>query len=292
LRAGIAADGITRMGDDAAHAYDLLADHAPARSICCLLAGAARHLSGDRGTARAYLEEGARRGAVAAPNIQGLCLAQLALLAIEGDDWASAEALATHARAQVERFGLSDYPTSALVFAVSAATRARNGRVDGAKIDAGRASDLMAKLANFASWYEVETRVALVWAALRLSDVAPARKLIEEAERLLSRMPDAIVPREWLDELWIRVDAAMVDRVVAQQSLTTAELRVLQFLPTHLSFPEVAEQLNVSANTIKTHARAVYRKLDARSRAQAVAHARDVGLIEQGQSPALSIVPA
>ena len=150
----------------------------------------------------------------------------------------------------------------------------------------------MAKLANFASWYEIETRVALVWAALRLSDVVPARQLIEEAERLLSRMPDAIVPREWLDELWIRVDAAMVDSVVAQQSLTTAELRVLQFLPTHLSFPEVAEQLNVSANTIKTHARAVYRKLDARSRAQAVAHARDTGLIEQGQSPALSRVPA
>ena len=107
LRAGIAADGITRMGDDAAHAYDLLADHAPARSICCLLAGAARHLSGDRGTARAYLEEGVRRGAVAAPNIQGLCLAQLALLAVEGDDWASAEALATHARARASRFGLS-----------------------------------------------------------------------------------------------------------------------------------------------------------------------------------------
>jgi LuxR family maltose regulon positive regulatory protein len=252
----------------------------PARSICCLLAGVARHLSGDRWAGRAQLEEGARRGAVAAPNIQALCLAQLTLLALEDDDWATAEAHATHARAQVERFGLSDYPTSALVFAVSAAVRARTGRVDGAKIDCGRASDLMTELKNFAPWYEIEVRVALVWAALRMSDVVAARRLIEEAERLLIRMPDVIVLREWLDELWSRVDSATVDRAAARESLTTAELRVLQFLPTHLSFPEVAKQLNVSANTIKTHARAVYRKLDACSRAQAVARARDAGLID------------
>ena len=61
--------------------------------------------------------------------------------------------------------------------------------------------------------------------------------------------------------------------------LTTAELRVLQFLPSHLSFPEVAARLCVSPNTVKTHARAVYRKLDATSRAEAVARARESGLL-------------
>ncbi len=53
-------------------------------------------------------------------------------------------------------------------------------------------------------------------------------------------------------------------------SLTTAELRILHFLPTHLSFREIAERTYVSANTVKTQANAVYRKLDVRSRSEAV----------------------
>ena len=75
-------------------------------------------------------------------------------------------------------------------------------------------------------------------------------------------------------------DSAPGQRPTAGWSLTTAELRVLQFLPTHLSFPEIAERLNVSANTVKTHSRAVYRKLDASSRAEAVVHAGEAGLID------------
>ena len=45
---------------------------------------------------------------------------------------------------------------------------------------------------------------------------------------------------------------------------------MLQLLPTHLSFREMAAGLHVSANTVKTHAHAVYRKLDASSRSEAV----------------------
>ena len=63
-------------------------------------------------------------------------------------------------------------------------------------------------------------------------------------------------------------------------SLTTAELRILQFLPTHLSFREIAERTFVSANTVKTQANAVYRKLDVRSRSEAVACARELGLLD------------
>jgi len=55
---------------------------------------------------------------------------------------------------------------------------------------------------------------------------------------------------------------------------------VLRFLPSHLSFREIAERLHVSANTVKTQAHAVYRKLDASSRSTAVARARAVGLLD------------
>jgi LuxR family transcriptional regulator, maltose regulon positive regulatory protein len=51
-------------------------------------------------------------------------------------------------------------------------------------------------------------------------------------------------------------------------------------LPTHLSFPAIAEQLFVSTNTVKTHVRALYRKLDASSRSEAVSHAAAAGLLD------------
>ena len=62
-------------------------------------------------------------------------------------------------------------------------------------------------------------------------------------------------------------------------ALTTAELRVLAFLPLHLSFREIGERLGVKPGTIKTHALSVYGKLGANSRSQAVAVAIAAGLI-------------
>ena len=53
-----------------------------------------------------------------------------------------------------------------------------------------------------------------------------------------------------------------------------------QLLPTHLSFRQMAADLHVSANTVKTHAHAVYRKLNVCSRSDAVVGARAVGLLD------------
>jgi len=63
-------------------------------------------------------------------------------------------------------------------------------------------------------------------------------------------------------------------------TLTKAELRLLPFLTTHLSMPEIAEQLFVSRNTVKSQAITLYRKLDASSRSAAIARAFELGLID------------
>jgi LuxR family maltose regulon positive regulatory protein len=65
--------------------------------------------------------------------------------------------------------------------------------------------------------------------------------------------------------------------------LTAAEIRVLQFLPTHLSFREIAERLHVSRNTVKTQVISSYRKLGASNRTEAVERARDLSLISTGE---------
>jgi LuxR family transcriptional regulator, maltose regulon positive regulatory protein len=280
MRAALCADGLRGMRDDAARAYRLEREDSSWRSICCLIEGVARQLSGDRERARSVLEEGAQRGAVAAPAVQTLCLAQLALLALDDDDLVGAEALAGRARAQVERCGIGGCPTEASVFAVSALVRATRGRVADATRDLSHCRRLLAMLTDFVPWYEVEVRAGLARAALRLGEVRSARALLAEAARFLDRIPDAPVLAEWLAEASHQADALADSSAGDGWGLTTAELRVLQFLPSHLSFPEIAERLYVSPNTVKTHARAVYRKLDASSRGEAVTGARDAGLLD------------
>ena len=57
---------------------------------------------------------------------------------------------------------------------------------------------------------------------------------------------------------------------------------MLRLLPTNLSLAEVASQLYVSRNTVKTHVASIYRKLDADKRGEAVEHARAAGLLPPG----------
>ena len=80
---------------------------------------------------------------------------------------------------------------------------------------------------------------------------------------------------------------AVVDRPAAPprtsarhfQALTHGETRVLHYLPTNLSAREIADDLYLSVNTVKTHQRHLYQKLGARSRTQAVQQARALGLL-------------
>ena len=280
MLAAIGKDGVPTMRADAARAYQLEPADSPLRALCCLFEGVAHQLTGERDRALDALEEGASRGAAAAPSIHTLCLAQLALVALDDDHLGHAEETAGRALAQVERFGLADYPTQALVFAVSAAVRAARGRVEDAGRDVRRAQQLLARLTEFIPWYEAEVRQALARAALRLSDVPMARALLAEAAHFQRRVPDSPVLGQWIEQARAQASAASATGVAGGWVLTTAELRVLQFLPSHLSFPEIATGLCVSPNTIKTHARAVYRKLDAGSRAEAVLRARETGLLD------------
>jgi LuxR family maltose regulon positive regulatory protein len=58
-----------------------------------------------------------------------------------------------------------------------------------------------------------------------------------------------------------------------------AELRVVRFLPTNLKAPEIASELFISTNTVRTHLRHIYAKLGAHGRAEAVVRARELRLL-------------
>jgi LuxR family maltose regulon positive regulatory protein len=280
MRAAIARDGVQRMRDDAARAYALDAEASPARSMDRLLEGTACHLLGARERAFELLEEGSRRGVVGAPSVNAQCLAQLALLALDRDDWSLATELAARARSQIERFRLAGYPTMSLVLAVAALTHASRGRVQAATDDCAEATRLLERMDAFVPWYVAEVKIVLARAALRLSDVAGARALLEEAALAVRATPDAPVLAAWHEEASAQVDDYATSASVTPATLTTAELRILALLPTHLSFREMGSRLYVSPNTVKTQAQAVYRKLDASSRSEAVARAHELGFLE------------
>jgi LuxR family maltose regulon positive regulatory protein len=67
------------------------------------------------------------------------------------------------------------------------------------------------------------------------------------------------------------------------EELSPAELRVLRYLPAHLSRPEIAGELSVSPNTVSVHIRSIYAKLQVRDRAAAVQRARELGLLTAGR---------
>ena len=76
-------------------------------------------------------------------------------------------------------------------------------------------------------------------------------------------------------------DAAPTAIVAARtiEVLSPKERAVLEHLPSHRSTIEIAQALYISANTVRTHVKAIYRKLDVSSRTEAVRQARTLGLL-------------
>jgi LuxR family maltose regulon positive regulatory protein len=107
--------------------------------------------------------------------------------------------------------------------------------------------------------------------------LAPVRDLIERHPRHRTR--HAALLATILGVLAGRAPQRRGPVATLREDLSEAEVRVLRYLPSNLTAPEIAAELYVSANTVRTHVRRIYEKLDAHSRGAAVARARDLGLL-------------
>ena len=115
---------------------------------------------------------------------------------------------------------------------------------------------------------------------LALGEVAAARTVFAETEAVLERRPDLGLLVEDAQELRERLAATEGSAGTWAMSLTGAELRLLPYLATHLTFLEIGARLYISHNTVKTEALAIYRKLGASSRSKAIERAVEVGLLD------------
>jgi LuxR family maltose regulon positive regulatory protein len=204
---------------------------------------------------------------------QMLATAQLSLLVRARGDRETADALATEARQTGIDAELERHPTFALALVVSAQAALPHGRWAEAR-DFLRAAEPLRALVNEAlPWLAVLTRLELVGAYLTLRDNDAALTAMGEIEPILTLRPRLGTLAEQARELREELQALTAPPQPGPPGLTPAELRLLPLLATHLSFREIAEQLRVSRNTVKTQAISIYRKLGVSGRSEAIAAA-------------------
>jgi LuxR family transcriptional regulator, maltose regulon positive regulatory protein len=103
---------------------------------------------------------------------------------------------------------------------------------------------------------------------------------MREVDDLLKRRPGLGTLAGEAEALRAQLCRDRGSSVPGASALTAAELRLLPLLSTHLSFPEIAGEMFLPGNTIKSQAMSIYRKPGASSRSQAVARSRELGLVE------------
>jgi LuxR family maltose regulon positive regulatory protein len=252
--------------------------------------GHALYLSGQAAETRPQLEELVRRvPAAAQPVAVVLALAVLSLLAGDEDDDGTAMALARRAAATADNQGLSAEPMCGIAYAALGRALARQGELAEAEAQLGRA---LAPV-GIDSMLGQRAFTLLLLAPVRRGrgDLAGARILVEQARQLIEQFTDPGVLPTLLERTQQLVASTPRRRVEAPAPLTERELAVLRLLPTRLSTRGISRELSVSVNTVRSQVQAVYRKLQATTRAEAVTRARELGLLPGSTSPTRSHLP-
>ena len=155
------------------------------------------------------------------------------------------------------------------------------GDIAGARRELARATGLRPLLTAAAPAGAVQLLLAFARAHVAIDDPAGARALVAQANDVIRDRPDlGVLPAE-VDAFQGLLDARAPVRGGGATSLSVAELRVLSFLPYYLSFKEIGQRLGVKETTIKSQALAIYQKLGAATRSDAVDLAVDAGLLER-----------
>ena len=271
LRAISSRDGPAAMRADAALALEGLSPASPYRAAMLYYDALAWILEGDLDRAdnlftRAY---DAAVAFGAAP-LAALTLAEQSLIAAERGQWLGAESMLGRAVEMVDAGHLDAYWSSALVFAAGARAAAHRGEMHQARELVQRAARLRPLLTYALPVVSLQTLIELARTYLALVDPSGARAVLEQAQGIIRRRPDLGTLAVAVERLQARVDQITVAAAIGTSSLTTAELRLMPLLPTHLSLPQIAERLYVSPHTVKAQVKSIYRKLGVSSRGAAV----------------------
>ena len=282
VRATLCRRGAEQMRADTDEAVRLL----PAGSLLtptpALLQGVARILCGDLDGGDLSLQDAVSIGEqVDSPVAVAAALGERSLIAMARSEWDRAEALTGQAGTVLRQAGIEESFATPLVCALRARMALHRGDTQAARRELVSAQHPRRLLTYALPHFAVQARIELARAHLALADLAGARTLMREVDDLLRRRPGLGTLVAEAETLRAQLATARGSSVPGASALTAAELRLLPMLATHLSYPEIGEEMFLSRNTIKSQANSLYRKLGASSRSQAVTLSRELGLLEK-----------
>jgi ATP/maltotriose-dependent transcriptional regulator MalT len=254
----------------------------PWRPVGCPVLGLSLHWHGDREDASRTLTEAVRIARANGNHLAAMhASGGLAAIEYERGDAASASARAADAIALAHEHDLSEHWASSLSLAVRGQLLARADDPEAADEVLVRATELARR--GIASIEIAYSLLALSGIRQRLGRHEEARRIYDEARMAVARCEDPGILNERLARTEPRAKLAPTPRAGRKsgddQALSDAELSVLRLLRSELSQREIAGELHLSFNTIKTHTRNIYRKLGVAERAEAISRARELSLI-------------
>ena len=281
MRALLCRHGVEQMRADADEAVRRFAAESFVTPTPALQQGIARILCGDLDGGDTCLEDAVRVGEqIGSPEHVAVGLCERSLVAMARSQWDRAEVLADQARSVSRRAGIEESYATPLISAVRARTAMHRADLHAVHQELPSAQRLRHLLTYALPQFAVQARLELARVHLALADTAGARTLMREVDDLLRRRPGLGTLVGEARILRAQLSRDRGSGVPGASALTAAELRLLPLLSTHLSFPQIAEEMSLSRHTIKSQVMSIYRKLGAPSRSQAVARSRELGLLE------------
>jgi LuxR family maltose regulon positive regulatory protein len=279
LRAAMCRHGLERMLEDADQAVGSLAEASPWRPVGLVIAAYARLLCGDPEGALAVFREVEGLDSARGTGALHMAWAERAMHAIDRRNWNEAQELVLLHRESARSAGVEEYLTSLLGLVAEVRVAIHRGNVRRAQELLVRAQAVRPRLTRALPHWAVRCLTELARAQLLVADSDGAAASLAQAEEVLASRPDLGVLAGRAASL--RAQIVSDERAATSAgSLTPAELRILPFLATYLSFKEIAFRLRVSHNTVKTETMGLYAKLNVSTRADAVERAVALGLLE------------
>ncbi len=271
-------DGIRAMRESAARAVELERDPAsPWYAAAQTALGFSLFLSEQPGAQEALRKAVVSEASV--PLVRLAALSAASLVATEEGRLTQARELASAARRVADDGDLSHTPQNSLAHVATGAVYMLEGRRAEARTEFRRALRSRGRWRGLSPWPTLEALLRFAPLLLDGGDRAEAVALLDEARNILTSLPDgAEAQLARLEQLERRMAARQPRVVSLADPLTEREMAVLRLLGGSLSVREIGQELHLSPNTIKTHARAIYRKLGASTRQAAVEKGRDSGI--------------